>query len=94
MTLHTKFHGCFKVQGHEEIYSIFVKINTLMLKHFIINLLPKLQRVKYEQSKAFDEVMEVIKKEETWKRFCGQLCNPWPKLFNLQLNLNYKSISR
>jgi len=39
-------------------------INALVLKHFTIGLLLELrQQVKYEQTKMFDEMMEVVEKK-------------------------------
>jgi hypothetical protein len=40
-------------------------INALVLKHFTIGLLLELrQQVKYEQTKMFDEMMEVVEKNK------------------------------
>jgi hypothetical protein len=34
--------------------------------------------VRYEQTKTFDELMEVAeKKKGEWRKFYDQLCNPW-----------------
>jgi hypothetical protein len=38
LTLQNKLQRCFKVQGHEGIDPVFVKINALVLEHFTINL--------------------------------------------------------
>jgi hypothetical protein len=65
MTLQNKLHGCLKAQGHKGTDPIFARINALVLKHFTIGLLLKLQQqVKHEQAAMFDEVVEVAKKKE------------------------------
>jgi hypothetical protein len=42
MTLHNKFQGCFRAQGHEETDPFFTGINALVLNHFTIGLLLEL----------------------------------------------------
>ncbi len=42
MTLHNKFQGCLRAQGHEGTDPIFIGINALVLEHFTISLLLEL----------------------------------------------------
>jgi len=44
MTLRNKLQGCLRAQGHEGTNLIFAGINALVLEHFTINLLLKLQQ--------------------------------------------------
>jgi hypothetical protein len=64
MTLQNKLQGCLRAQGHEGTDPIFAGVNALVLEHFTIGLLSKLQQqVRYEQVTTFDEATEVAEKE-------------------------------
>ena len=55
----------FRAQLHSADNLIFEKIKTLVIKHFMIRLLPELlQQVKYEEIDILEEIIRIAEKKE------------------------------
>ncbi len=79
--------GVLEHKVTKELIHFLLNINALVLKHFTIGMLSKLwQQVKYEQTKMFDEVVEVVEKEENMEEVPQPIMKSMAKVIQFSTN--------